>query len=62
MSKSKVPSDATIDSVINTLNGPEEYVRGVLGNMYQAKKELGPRPGDVHVRIGITGRGLLHII
>ena len=56
MSKSKISSDATIEGVINTLDNPKEYVRGVLGNMHRAKKEL--RSGDVRVRIGTTGRGI----
>ena len=56
MSKSKISSDATIEGVINTLDNPKEYVRGVLENMHRAKKEL--RSGDVRVRIGTTGRGI----
>ena len=56
MSKSKIPSDATIEDVISTLKDAEEYVRGVLGNMHRAKKELGS--GEVRVRIGTTGQGI----
>ena len=59
MSKCKMPSDATIEGVINTLDNPKEYVRGVVENMHRAKKGLGP--GDVYVSIGITDRGVLRI-
>jgi len=50
----KLPENATVASVIQTLDKPEDYVRGVLGNMLGHKKQY----GDSQVRIGTTGRGI----
>ena len=50
-----LPRDATIASVIHTLDKPEDYVRGVLGNMLHHKREF----GGAQVRIGTTGRGIV---
>jgi hypothetical protein len=55
MAEKVIPSDATIDDVMPTLNDPLGYVRGVLGRLHQCKQAH----GDALVRIGTTGRGLI---
>jgi hypothetical protein len=55
-----IARDATIADVLTTLANPEEYLRGVLGNLYACKsqKQTGQK-GDVVARIGITGQGIV---
>ena len=49
----RIADDATIADVVATLEEPEPYVRGVLENLYECKREW----GAATVRIGITGEG-----
>jgi hypothetical protein len=55
-----IAHDATIADILGTLAKPEDYVRGVLENLYSCLSE---RPGsqkrDLVVRIGVTGRGIV---
>jgi hypothetical protein len=53
MPRTPVPSDATIADVLSTLEKPEEYVRGVLKNLYACAS----REGNATVCICITGGG-----
>jgi len=46
-------ADATIADVVGSLNKPAEYVRLVLHNMWDCKRQH----GEASVRIGITGKG-----
>jgi hypothetical protein len=48
-----IPTNATIADVVELLSRPEDYVRGVLGNMFDYRKEH----GTAVVRIGTTGTG-----
>ncbi len=48
-----LPDDATIADIAPKLNGPKEYVRRVLENMIDFRKEH----GAAVVRIGTTGTG-----
>jgi hypothetical protein len=53
MPSTPVPSGATIADVLSTLEKPEEYVRGVLENLYACAS----REGNATVRICVTGGG-----
>jgi hypothetical protein len=46
--------DSTLADVLATLAKPENYVRGMLENMYACKREH----GNATARIGITGGGV----
>lgn len=48
-------SDVTLRDLVNaqTLNEPVSYVRGVLGNMMECRKQF----GTATVQLGITGEG-----
>jgi hypothetical protein len=48
-----IPDDATIRDVLRLLTDPEEYVRGVLGNMHECRSHY----GTASVKIGVTGAG-----
>ena len=54
MAKTPLPPSATIVDVVQGLDDPEEYVRGVLENLLACRRET---EGPVQVRIGIKGRG-----
>ena len=54
MNMEKIPDDATIASVIDSIDNPEGYLRGVIGNMVHVRNEH----GSAVVRIGVTGRGI----
>jgi hypothetical protein len=54
MPLSKIAANATLADVVDRLKSPEEYVRGVLGNLFDHKTE-----GGAVVRIGVMGRGLI---
>src|SRR5271166_1905243 len=54
MPRDPVPIDATIADVLATLARPEGYVRRMLENMYECKREH----GNATARIGITGGGV----
>jgi hypothetical protein len=45
--------DSVISEVVNSMDRPIQYVWGVLRNM----NRHGEGNGELHVRIGITGRG-----
>lgn len=47
--------NATVRDILNSLRDPEEYVRGVLGNMVDYKN----RRGSVLFRMGISGEGVI---
>ena len=53
MSKLDISDDATIADVVERLNAPEEYVRKVLANMYECRRQF----GEPIVRIGLLGEG-----
>jgi hypothetical protein len=46
-----LPPNATVPDVLTTLAKPEDYVRGMLENLHECKREQ----GSATVRIGITG-------
>jgi hypothetical protein len=50
-----VPPGSTIADIICTLAHPEEYVRGVLGHLYECRRDY----PTAYVRIGITGHGIV---
>ena len=56
-SDAHLPKDATIKHIVemDTLADPENYVRGVLENMFALRKDF----GTPLVRIGILGRGIV---
>jgi hypothetical protein len=54
MASLKLPEDAMIADITASLDNPADYVRGVLGNMVEYRKEH----GSAVARIGITGRGI----
>jgi hypothetical protein len=49
-----LPPDATLPDVLATLAKAEHYVRGMLENLYECKREH----GSATARIGITGGGI----
>jgi hypothetical protein len=51
----KVANDATIVDIVTSLKNPAGYVRGVLANMADYRKEQ----GTAVVRIGTTGQGVV---
>lgn len=51
----KIAPDATIADILSTLDKPEEYLRGIVGNLNECQRTY----GDAWVRIGITGRGIV---
>ena len=58
----RLPNDVTIRDIINTLRGPDEYLRRVIGNMTEVQSDLRSRQiitpqSTVFVRIGTTGEG-----
>lgn len=50
----QIAPNATIADVVDRLTSPEDYVRGVLGNLFANNAE-----GSAVVRIGVKGRGLV---
>lgn len=50
----QIAPNATVADVVDRLKSPEDYVRGVLGNLFDHKAE-----GGAVVRIGMMGRGLI---
>jgi hypothetical protein len=54
MTTGTLSQDATIADVLATLARAESYVRGMLENMYECKREH----GNAVARIGITGGGV----
>src|SRR5439155_17525249 len=55
MPQSTIASDAILSDVVATLHKPKEYVRRVLGNMFEFKKTH----GAAVLRLGTTGRGIV---
>jgi hypothetical protein len=53
MIKRTLDDDATLADVAGHLNAPAEYVRRVLENMWECKREF----GAASVRIGVMGEG-----
>lgn len=53
MASRKLPRDAKISDIIDSLSDPVEYVRGALENMLFFQKTH----GSVRVRIGVMGQG-----
>jgi hypothetical protein len=52
--------DVTIANLLETLARPEDYVRGVLENLYAClSQRSGSQKGDLFVRIGVTGNGIV---
>ncbi len=51
-----IPVTTTLEEVVETLRNPQEFVRRVLANLYECKKK---DTGEVFVRIGITGHGII---
>jgi hypothetical protein len=52
--------DVTIADLLGTLARPEDYVRGVLENLYACLSQgSGSQKGDLFVRIGVTGHGIV---
>lgn len=51
----KLQGTETVRDVVATLNDPEDYVRGVFGNMMAFRR----RRIEPAVRIGATGEGLM---
>jgi hypothetical protein len=49
-----LPEDATLADVLAILAKPENYVRRMLENMYNCKREH----GNAESRLGITGSGI----
>jgi hypothetical protein len=49
-----MPPDATLAYVMSTLARPEDYVRGMLRNLYDCKREH----GGASARLGLTGGGV----
>jgi hypothetical protein len=54
MARAKLADNATIEEIIDYLDNPVEYVRGVFGNMHKCKKDH----GTAFVKIGTTGSGI----
>lgn len=55
MSSRQLPADATATSIVDSLDEPEEYIRGMLANLHEANKiEKASR-----VTIGVTGKGIV---
>jgi hypothetical protein len=54
MTTTTLSQDATTADVLATLARPESYVRGMLENMYECKREH----GNAVARIGVTGGGV----
>ena len=50
----KLSEDDTIASIVDSLDDPVRYVRGVIGNMVRVHN----KHGSAMVRIGTTGRGI----
>jgi hypothetical protein len=48
-----LPADATIASLLDRLNSPNNYIQNVFKHMWDCKKKF----GDASVRIGISGEG-----
>jgi hypothetical protein len=48
------PHTSSLRDVVQTLDRPDHYLRGVLGNMILCRKEH----SSANVRIGTTGRGI----
>src|SRR5215468_945288 len=57
MKKSSLPDDVSIADIVWYLTDPIEYLRSVVGNMYECKKRKGFENDDPVVRIGTTGKG-----
>ena len=53
MPKPTIADDATIADIVDDLNAPEEYVRQVVGHMWDCWRQH----DAASVRIGVTGRG-----
>ena len=52
--------DVMIADLLGTLARPEDYVRGVLENLYAClSQRSGNQKGDLFVRIGVTGHGIV---
>jgi hypothetical protein len=54
MPNTQISNDVVISDILPTLDNPEQYVRGVFGNMVEYRKVH----GTAVVRIGTTGRGI----
>jgi hypothetical protein len=50
-----LPPDAAISDILATLAKPEHYVRGILENLYECKRQH----GNATVRLGTTGQGIV---
>lgn len=48
----RIDSAATVGDVVNSLIKPEDYLRGIIGKLYDFKKS-----GPLFVRIGVQGEG-----
>jgi len=55
MARIPLSPSATIADIVQGLDDPVEYVRGVLGNLMACQKQTEGDP--VQVRIGVKGRG-----
>ena len=53
MSNRILSKDATVTSIADKLNDPEEYIRGILANLHEALKT----ESNSRVTIGVTGGG-----
>ncbi|MBS9477035.1 hypothetical protein [Ancylobacter radicis] len=53
MSKFKISKDATLETVLGTLNKPENYIVGIFHHMHECKR----LHGSSIVRIGVMGEG-----
>jgi hypothetical protein len=50
----RLPPNAAVTDVLATLARPTDYLRGMLANLYECKRQR----GSARARIGITGDGI----
>lgn len=53
MPRPRLPEDATAITISDTVDNPEEYIRGMLANLHESIKI----EKDSQVTIGVTGQG-----